>query len=83
MAETCDVCGNHYDKLMTIQAQGKEGKFDCFECAIQALAPLCEQCGVRVLGHGLEEEDEIYCCANCARMAGQTHFVDRVSEVKI
>ena len=30
----CDVCGNEYDKLMTIEAWGRRHAFDCFECAI-------------------------------------------------
>jgi hypothetical protein len=27
--------------------------FDCFECAIQALAPTCAHCQSRVIGHGV------------------------------
>ena len=44
--------------------------FDCFECAIHALAPTCKQCGVRVLGHGVEVAGFIFCCANCAEAYG-------------
>ncbi len=83
MNSACDHCGNQYDKLMKIQLGDKEGHYDCFECAIQALAPNCKQCGVRIIGHGLEEEDEMFCCASCARMMGDHHFVDRVTQVKM
>jgi hypothetical protein len=31
--------------------------FDCFECAIAALAPECEKCGVKIIGHGLEADE--------------------------
>ena len=34
----CDVCGNDYDKAMTIEVGGKRGTYDSFECAIHALA---------------------------------------------
>jgi len=30
--------------------------FDSFECAIHALAPTCENCGIRIVGHGLEKD---------------------------
>jgi hypothetical protein len=66
----CDVCGNDYDKTMEIRHQGRTGTFDSFECAIHAMAPVCEHCGCRVVGHGVESRDRIFCCANCAQMAG-------------
>lgn len=83
MTGVCDVCGNQYDKMMVITVEDQEKVFDCFECAIQALAPKCFHCDVRILGHGLEEEGQFYCCASCARKSGQAHFVDRVSELKL
>jgi len=51
--------------------------FDCFECAIHMLAPACGHCGCRVLGHGVEENGAIYCCANCARAMGKLDLRDR------
>ena len=50
----CETCGNGYDKPFQIVKNGKTYTFDSFECAIQALAPVCGNCGVRILGHGLE-----------------------------
>ena len=66
----CDVCGNDYRRTMEIRVGGEHGTFDSFECAIHRLAPMCEHCGCRVIGHGVELGDRIFCCAHCAEMAG-------------
>ena len=64
----CDVCGNEYDKTMSIDAWGRRHTFDCFECAIQLLAPTCDHCGCRIIGHGVEDsEGRLFCCGHCAR----------------
>lgn len=73
----CDVCGNDYDKAFTVNLAGHEYTFDSFECAIHALAPTCSHCGCRVVGHGVEHENRIYCCANCADHAGIVGLKDR------
>ena len=52
----CEVCGNEYDKSFQVLLAGKSHTFDSFECAIHALAPTCEHCGVRIAGHGLEKD---------------------------
>jgi hypothetical protein len=74
---TCDVCGNDYDKAFTVTRDGQTGTFDSFECAVHALAPQCEHCGCRVLGHGVEADGAFYCCAHCAREAGVAGVADR------
>ena len=66
----CDVCGNEYDRPMEIRQHGRTGTFDSFECAIHSMAPTCEHCGCRVIGHGVESNGRIFCCANCAHEAG-------------
>jgi hypothetical protein len=66
---TCEVCGNDYDKSFEVTAAGNTHVFDSFECAIHRLAPICEHCDCRVIGHGVEVDGHFYCCANCARMA--------------
>ena len=76
-SNTCDVCGNTYDKAFQVTQQGKTGTFDSFECAIQAMAPQCPHCEVRIIGHGVEEGGAIYCCANCAKHSGATKVRDR------
>jgi len=66
----CETCGNEYDKAFAVVIDGKAHTFDSFECAIQALAPTCEHCGCRVIGHGLEADGAFFCCAHCADHAG-------------
>lgn len=48
------------------------------QCAIAALAPTCEHCSVRIIGHGVETDGSMFCCAHCAEKAGEPAFVDRV-----
>ena len=67
---TCEVCGNDYDKSFVITRGGESHVFDSFECAIHALAPTCEHCGCREIGHGVESGDRIFCCAHCAAQEG-------------
>ena len=64
----CFVCGNHYDKSFTVSRNGEELDFDCFECAIHAMAPTCSHCGCKVIGHAVEHDAKIYCCEHCARL---------------
>jgi hypothetical protein len=74
----CEVCGNDYDKSFQVLTEGVSHTFDSFECAIHALAPICEHCGCRVVGHGLESGNSIYCCAHCASEAGVVGLRDHV-----
>ncbi len=73
----CKTCGNEYDKTFTVTMNGASYTFDSFECAIHALAPVCPRCECRILGHGVEENGTIYCCANCAAKSGATVVTDR------
>ncbi|MEK6262428.1 MAG: hypothetical protein AABP62_27840 [Planctomycetota bacterium] len=73
----CIQCGNNYDKTFTVVMDEKEFTFDCFECAIQELAPTCAHCGCKVIGHGVEEDGTIFCCAHCAKHEGVTELRDR------
>ncbi len=73
----CDVCGNNYDKTFQVIIAGKTMTFDAFECAIQALAPECAHCQCRIVGHGLEADGKMYCCAHCARHSGEHDLKDR------
>jgi len=76
MSGTCEVCGNEYAMTFEVVAAGARHVFDSFECAIQALAPRCEHCGCRVIGHGVEERGKFYCCAHCAHQSGATGVRD-------
>jgi hypothetical protein len=64
------MCGNDYDKVMEITQQGRRHVFDSFECAIHMMAPKCTHCGCAIIGHGVENEGAMFCCAACARKAG-------------
>jgi len=68
--DTCEVCGNEYDKSFEIHINGKRHTFDSFECAIQAVAPKCSHCSCRIIGHGVEVGNRMFCCAHCANSSG-------------
>jgi hypothetical protein len=74
---TCEVCGNDYDKAFQVLIGGAEHTFDSFECAIHAVAPRCEHCGCAIIGHGVEANGAIFCCAHCAEEAGVRGVSDR------
>jgi hypothetical protein len=73
----CEVCGNDYDKAFQITLDGAAHTFDSFECAIQKLAPRCDHCQCRIIGHGVEKGDQMFCCAHCATSAGASELRDR------
>jgi len=75
---TCENCGNDYANAFKVSVSGKEHIFDSFECAINVLAPECHHCGTRVIGHGVQSGDRIYCCAHCAEHKGEKGLVDRI-----
>jgi hypothetical protein len=77
----CEVCGNDYDKPIEVNVGGRSHVFDCFECAIHGLAPICEHCGVRIVGHGAEAAGHFYCSASCAAASGISTLRDRVEEL--
>lgn len=76
--DACATCGNVYDKSFKVTQNGTTKTFDSFECAIQAMAPLCSHCKCRIIGHGVESKGTMYCCANCAKMSGEANLRDRV-----
>jgi hypothetical protein len=77
----CDFCGNEYDKAFKVTQGGTSMTFDSFECAIAAMAPHCDHCDCRIIGHGLEAGDgRMFCCAHCAKQAGVGALKDRTAE---
>jgi hypothetical protein len=76
----CEVCGNEYYLSFTVTVAGSSHTFDSFECAIHKLAPACNHCGVKIVGHGVEADGTFYCCANCARQKGVSEVVDNADE---
>ena len=73
----CETCGNDYDKAFEVRMAGRTYRFDCFECAIQALAPTCTHCGCRIIGHGVEADRALFCGAHCARAEAARGLRDR------
>ena len=73
----CDVCGNDYDKAFQVTMGGRTRTFDSFECAIHALAPTCDHCHCKIIGHGVEADGYMYCCASCAQHVGVAGMRDR------
>jgi hypothetical protein len=73
----CETCGNDYDKAFQVIKDGQTHTFDSFECAIQALAPTCGHCGLRIMGHGVEKDERIFCCVHCAEKQGASGLRDR------
>src|SRR5919201_835636 len=51
---------------------------DSFECAVHRLAPVCEHCGCRIIGHGVEADGRFFCCAHCAQSSGS----DKANELR-
>jgi hypothetical protein len=74
----CETCGNDYDKAFQVSMNGRTHTFDSFECAIHALAPTCDNCGIHIVGHGLEKEGTFFCCEHCAEVKGVIGLRDRV-----
>jgi len=74
----CEVCGNNYYLSFEVVTAGNTHVFDCFECAIHKLAPVCAHCGVRIIGHGVEAKETFYCCAYCARFDGVKGVKDHI-----
>jgi hypothetical protein len=73
----CAQCGNDYDKAFEVRIGERTMIFDSFECAIHMLAPICAHCGCRIVGHGVEQDGNVFCCAHCARREGVTSLRDR------
>ncbi len=75
----CDNCGNDYHRAFTLRLGDETLTFDCFECAIERIAPRCMNCDTRIIGHGIEgPEGDMYCCAHCAALEGVSEAVDHV-----
>jgi hypothetical protein len=74
----CETCGNDYDKAFEVIMADVSHTFDSFECAVQALAPICRHCGCKIIGHGIEADGDMYCCVHCASHKGVGAVKDRV-----
>lgn len=76
--DNCSVCGNRYDKAFQVTThEGETFTFDSIECAAHHIAPVCAHCNCKILGHGVETDTHMYCCASCARHEGEHELTDR------
>ena len=75
--DTCEHCGNRYDKAFTVVMHGQPHVFDSFECAIHKLAPRCAHCECTIIGHGVESRGKFFCCVHCAESMGVEGLADR------
>ena len=83
---TCETCGNDYDKSFQVTMNERRIPSTVsnapftrwFECAIHALAPTCAHCGIRIVGHGLEQGGTFFCCDHCAEKEGVHGLRDRM-----
>ena len=73
----CDKCGTDYDKAFQITMASRTQTFDSFECAISMMAPRCGHCDCAIIGHGVEADGRMFCCAHCAGHAGVKGMKDR------
>lgn len=46
--------------MFEVVTAGNRHVFDSLECAIHLLAPMCEHCGCRIVGHGIEVREAWY-----------------------
>lgn len=74
----CEVCGNDYYLSFEVITASITHVFDCFECAVHKLAPVCNHCGCKIPGHGAEANGTFYCHAHCARQEGASQAVDQL-----
>lgn len=73
----CEVCGNDYDLSFEVHTVGGAvHTFDSLECAAHKLAPICDNCQCKVLGHGHQADGQFFCCAHCARARGYAQLAD-------
>ncbi len=73
----CEVC--HNDGTFEVIVGSEHHAFDTFECAISALAPVCDTCQSRIVGHAVEEDGRRFCNAHCAllsRASVLARFID-------
>ncbi|MFB8249174.1 hypothetical protein ACFY3O_19325 [Streptomyces sp. NPDC001046] len=73
----CEVCGNDYALSFEVHTAGDAvHTFDSIECAAHRLAPICDNCQCKVLGHGHQVDGHFFCCAHCARARGYEALTD-------
>jgi hypothetical protein len=65
--EKCSSCGNDYKNTFKVLYNDQTYYFDSLECVINILAPICQSCGCKIIGHGIEDQEKLFCCSHCFR----------------
>ncbi len=64
----CRKCGRASEVPVTVQFDsGPQYTFDCFDCAVETLAPRCPECGRVYLGRPVPFGDQHFCSTECAQ----------------
>lgn len=65
----CDHCGCECIFELEVRLAGQVFHFDCFDCAIDRLAPVCQRCGRKFTEPALQgDAGELYCSLACRKM---------------
>lgn len=68
----CETCGNQNGQLFDVVKNGETRTFDSFDCAIEAMATPCDNCGCLITGSDAIEGDTRFCCSACQRQASDS-----------
>lgn len=64
---SCRKCGQAAEIPVTVQVgDGSEYTFDCFDCAVETLAPRCPECGRVYSGRPVAFGEHRFCSSRCA-----------------
>lgn len=76
----CATCGFDTNEPLSIRYHAISAEYCCFECAITPLAPICQHCRCKVIGHGAYgPKGEIFCCHYCRDNFQETTTSTKVS----
>jgi len=64
---------NDYDKVFTVTVGGRKHTFERYPRARAGVCALWLQ----VMGHGVEHDGTVFCCASCAKHEGLAGLKDR------
>lgn len=68
----CETCGNPNGQFFEVVKDGKTRTFDSFDCAIEAMASPCENCGCLITGIDSVGVNARFCCSACQRQASES-----------
>ncbi len=63
----CETCGRQNEGLFEVIKDGVSRTFDSFDCAIEAMARPCKNCGCLITGNDSLDGDITFCCGACQR----------------